>query len=185
MSDATFTQSDGRYVLAVERHFDHPPAKVWRLLTERALLRQWFPCDVEGDWVVGAPLRFHFSNGEGDGLSEHELTGEVLTVVPQELLLFRWGDHHLRCELVPAASGCTLLFSETLDDPTMGARNAVGWEMCFDALQMVIEGAGVAKFVYEVWQGKFKHYVAKFQPTMGPQAGIPESHPEHRPDPPG
>ena len=56
----------------------------------RHRLRQWFPCDVEGEWSVGSELQFTFLHGEGEGLSDEELRGEVLTVDPPHLLEFRW-----------------------------------------------------------------------------------------------
>ena len=65
--DATLTKNGPRYTLGLERHLAHPPEKVWRVLTERDLLKQWFPCDVEGEWKVGTALRFNFLHGEGDG----------------------------------------------------------------------------------------------------------------------
>ena len=57
-----------------------PVDAVWRALTERELLRKWFPADVEGEWTAGAKLRFVFLHGEGEGLSDDELSGEVLAV---------------------------------------------------------------------------------------------------------
>jgi uncharacterized protein YndB with AHSA1/START domain len=80
--DGSLTKSGERYTLAFERRLPHSPAKVWRVVTERELLHQWFPCHVIGPWKVGAELRFEFQNSEGDQLSEEEMRGEVLTVEP-------------------------------------------------------------------------------------------------------
>ena len=54
--EATFTKQGERYVLSLERRLAHSAEKVWRVLTERDLLKQWFPADIEGDWKVGAKL---------------------------------------------------------------------------------------------------------------------------------
>ena len=167
--DASLTRVGRRYTLGLERRLSHPPEKVWRVLTERELLRQWFPCDVDGEWKEGAELRFTFLHGEGEGLSEDDLRGEVLAVDAPRLLEYRWGDHVIRCELVPDGGGCRLLFSESFDDPSWGARNAAGWEMCLDNLDLVLEGVAVAKFAVEVWRAKFARYVEKFEPKAGPQ----------------
>ena len=59
----------------------------------------------------------------------------------------------------------------------MGARNAAGWDMCFDNLELLLRGVMVAKFAVDVWRGKFEGYVKKFQPQVGPQQGLPENHP--------
>ncbi len=174
--DAELKKTDGRLTLGLERHLPHPPEKVWRVLTERELLKQWFPCDVEGEWKVGAELRFTFLRGEGEGLSEEEMRGEVLAVDRPRLLEFRWGSSLIRSELIAEGDGCRLLFSETLDDPSWGARNAAGWEMCLENLDLVLQGISAARFTVAVWQGKYTRYVKKFAPKFGPQQQPPEAH---------
>ena len=177
MEEASLNKDGKRYTLLLQRRLPHSVEKVWRVLTERELLRQWFPCDVEGDWVVGAPLRFTFLHGEGDGLSEEELSGEVLAVDPPRYLEFTWGEHLYRCRLTNEADGCTLAFSDSFDDPSMGARNAAGWELCLQNLDLLLEGAAVAKFAVDAWQEKFERYVKKFEKQAGPQQGMPEDYP--------
>ena len=95
--DASLTNSGEGFTLALERRLRHAPAKVWRVLTETEFLNQWFPAHVHGDWEVGAQLRFEFQHGEGEGLSEEDMRGEVLAVERERLLAFRWGQHVLRC----------------------------------------------------------------------------------------
>ena len=173
--DATLTKTGKRYTLGLERRLAHAPEKVWRVLTERDLLKQWFPCDVEGEWKVGAPLRFSFLHGEGEGLPEEDMLGEVLTADPPRLLEFRWGTHLLRCELIAEGDGCRLLFSDSFEDASWGARNATGWEFCLENLELLLKGAATAKFVADVWQKKFEHYVGKFEPEVGPQQSMPDN----------
>ncbi len=173
--DATLEQDGPQYTLHVDRRLAHPPEKVWRVLTERELLRQWFPCDVDGDWEVGAELQFIFLHGEGEGLSEDELRGEVLVVDEPRLLEFRWGAHLMRYELMPEGDGCRFRLSETFEDPSWGARNAAGWEMCLDNL--LLEGASLAKFAAGVWRAKFDRYAKKFEAMIGPAGGLPPDHP--------
>ena len=175
--DASLTKNGPRFVLGLERRLEHPPEKVWRAFTERELLKQWWPADVIGEWRVGAALEFVFQHGEGEGLPEEELRGEVLTVDPPRLLEFSWGQHLFRCELIPAGDGCTLRFSESFEDASWGARNAAGWELCLGNLVSILEGVALAKFVMDVWRERFEHYVARFQPQFGPQQGPPENHP--------
>ena len=167
--DATLERSGSGYALMVERRLAHPPEKVWRAVTERELLKQWFPCDVEGVWEVGAPLRFIFLHGEGEGLPDEDHHGEVLAVDEPRLLAFRWGKHRLKLELEAHADGCLFRLSESFDEPSWGARNAAGWEMCLESLDLLVEGAAVAEFAADVWRTKFEHYVRQFEPTFGPQ----------------
>ena len=175
--DARLESTGPRYALELERRLAHSPEKVWRVLTERELLKQWFPADVEGEWKVGAELQFIFLHGEGEGLSEDELRGEVLVVEPPRLLEFTWGTQVFRCEVIAEGEGCRLLFSGIFDDPSTGARDAAGWDFCFENLEAVARGAATTRFVWDEWQPRFEHYVAKFEPDYGPQQGPPENHP--------
>lgn len=176
--DATLTKQDKRYTLLLERSLAHTPEKVWRVLTERELLKQWFPCDVEGEWRVGEPLRFNFLHGEGDNLPEEDLRGEVLIVDPVRLLEFRWGEHVIRFELFAEGEGCRFALSETFEDASIGARDAAGWEFCLDNLDLLLEGAALAKFAVDKWKKKFEHYRQKFEPEAGPQQEMPDDYPE-------
>ena len=175
--DASFTKTGLRYTLLFERPLRHTPEKVWRVLTERQLMRQWFPCDVEGDWKVGEELRFTFLHGEGKGLSDEELRGEVLTVDPPHHLEFRWGNHLYDCKLTAEGDGCRLVFSDSFEDASQGARNAAGWELCLQNLDLLLEGAALTKFVMEVWRKRFERYAKKFEPQAGHQQGLPENYP--------
>ena len=175
--DATLTIKDKRYTLRLDRRLAHPPEKVWRVLTERDLLKQWFPCDVEGEWQVGAPLKFTFLHGEGEGLPEEDMRGEVLAVDAPRLLEFSWGRHVLRCELNADGDGCRFSFTESFDDASWGARNAAGWEFCLENLGLVLDGVAAARFVVAQWQERFEHYRRKFEPEAGPQQGMPDDHP--------
>lgn len=166
--------NDG-FELVIERRFAHPPAKVWRVLTERALLKQWFPCDIEGEWTPGSKLRFIFLNDEDKGLSEEELRGEVLFVDPPNRLEFSWGKYRYVCELTADGAGCLLRFTEKLNDPSEGARSATGWEFCFENFDAILQGAEIAIFAYDLFMPKFKKYVKKFEPVFGPQQGIAEN----------
>lgn len=173
--DASLTKSGKNFTLALERNLKHSPAKAWRVVTEREFLHQWFPAHVIGEWKVGTELRFEFQHGEGEGLSEEEMRGEVLAVEPERLLEFRWGTSIVRCELIPDGDGCRFLFSENLEDASMGARSAAGWEWCLQNFEALLEGAATTRFVMDAWQKRFEYYVAAFEPQFGAQQGAPET----------
>jgi len=183
--DATLEKDGHRYVLMVERRLAHPPERVWQVVTDRELVRQWFPCEIEGEWRVGAPLRFHFLQGEGEGLPDEDLRGEVVAIDEPWLLEYRWGSHFLKYEIESDGDGCRFRLFESFEDPSWGARNAAGWEMCLENLDLILEGAAAAKFAAEVWKTKFRRYVAKFEPAFGAQddpsgkhALLPEEEPK-------
>ena len=173
--DCDFARIDGdRIELVLERTFAHAPEKVWRVLTERELLRQWFPCDVMGRWSVGESLKFIFSEGQHEGLSDAELSGEVLVVDPPHRLEFTWGKYRYRCELSADGDSCRLRFTESFADRSEGARSASGWEMCFENFDAILRGAELTRFAFEAWQVKFEKYVKRFEPELGAQQGAPE-----------
>ena len=175
--NVSFTAAGPQWALSFERDLEHSPDKVWRALTERELLREWFPADIEGEWEPGAALRFIFLHGEGDGLPEDQLLGEVLEVDPPRNLWFRWGDHFFRCELTTERGGCRLVFSDTFADASEGARNATGWNLCLANLDLILDGAAVAKFTIDRWHQRFTHYSKEFEAAAGPQQGLPENYP--------
>lgn len=172
--DCTFTTVGDGYELTFERRLGHSTEKVWRVLTERDLLKQWFPADVIGDWKVGEDLQFAFPPGEHEGLPEEVMRGEVVAVEPLKHLEFSWGKFRYRCELSPDGDGCLLRFTESYSDRSQIASSATGWEMCIENLEAVLQGDDAADFVKEIWQAKFEKYVGKFEPEMGPQQGAPE-----------
>ncbi len=175
--DARLGRNGPRFTLVIERRLSHTPDKVWRVLTEADLLGKWFPCDIAGEWIVGTPLRFVFRHGGDEGLSEEDLRGEVLAVDEPRRLEFRWGAHVLEFEIEPDGDGCRFVLSDTFDDPSWGARQAAGWEMCLDNLELVLDGAAVLKFAASIWTAKFKRYVGKFEPKFGPQHDPTGEHP--------
>ncbi len=176
--NASLTKEGSRYTLSFERRLAHSPEKVWRVLTERELLKSWFPSDVVGEWTVGAALRFVFLRGEGEGLSEAELSGEVLTVDPPTLLEFRWHENLFRCELVADGPGTRLTFSESFEKGSIAARDAAGWEYCLGAMETVLAGGEPSTFVLADWRVTFEQYAREFEPQAGPQEDPPDTHPD-------
>jgi uncharacterized protein YndB with AHSA1/START domain len=130
--NATLLTRDGRSVLRFERALPHRPEKVWRAITEPDALAGWFPWRVEGEWKVGAPLRFVESG--------QETHGEVLEVEPPRVLRYSWGPSVLRFELRDADPGCVLIFTHTFDDRSSAASYATGWQGCLDALTGALLG---------------------------------------------
>jgi uncharacterized protein YndB with AHSA1/START domain len=141
--NATLGTIDDRAVLRMERRLAHPPEKVWRALTEPAHLNQWYPFPATAlELRVGGRIAF-------DGGGGATVEGKVTELDPPRVLAFtqdpgavlpREVDNHLRFELRPDGDGCLLIFTHTFNDRPHAAANAAGWDACFDALELVVDG---------------------------------------------
>lgn len=80
------TGSPGLRTVTVERHFDHPPEKLWRALTQPHLIAEWL---MRNDFEARLGHRFTMS-GEWGG----QLDCEVLEIDPPETLSYRWDHDH-------------------------------------------------------------------------------------------
>lgn len=161
MQDATLDSTGTRPAVRVERHLARPPAAVWRALTDREELANWFPCDILTDeWKVGAALRFVFRGGEAD-----DIAGTVLECDEPRVLAFTWGEETLRFEMSPEGDGTFLVLTDELP-AAWAARNVAGWEACLERLDGRIPDR-------DFWKGRFDRYVAAFEPAIGHQEGPP------------
>ena len=128
----------------VERVLPHPPAKVWRALTESGLISQWL---MNNDFkpVVGHEFAFRYKPypGKWNGVTECR----VLTVEPQKRLSYTWeasgeekaeGMHTIvTWILTPEGKGTRLRLEHTgfrPQDDGMYEGVSHGWPEKFDKL---------------------------------------------------
>jgi uncharacterized protein YndB with AHSA1/START domain len=143
MTDTATTRS-----LVVERVMPHPPEKVWRALTQNALLEDWL---MKNDFqpVVGRKFAFRTEpmphwNGVVDC--------EVLAVEPHHRLSYSWNaagglQTTVTWTLTPVEGGTRLRlkqsgFGPQDDNNYKGA--AYGWQRNIDALEKVLAGLASA-----------------------------------------
>lgn len=154
-----------KWRLRFTRKLRHPPEKVWRALTEPEHLGAWFPTDVIGERKAGAPIRFHFRNGEAA-----DFDGEMTVFEPPSVLEFWWGPDLLRFELTPDdEGGCVLVLLDTVEAVGKAARDAAGWHECLGRLADDLDGA--EQPTGEQWRDVHPRYVEQFGPeaaTIGP-----------------
>ena len=134
--------------LVVERVMPHPPEKVWRALTQTALLEDWL---MKNDFkpTVGAKFAFRTQpmphwNGVVDC--------EVLAVEPHQRLSYSWNaagglQTTVTWTLTPVEGGRRLRmeqsgFGPQDDNNYKGA--AYGWQRNIDALEKVLAGLASA-----------------------------------------
>lgn len=113
--------------IEVDQFLEHPPATVWRALTDPELLARWW---APGDMRPEVGHRFTLDMG-GWG----HVPCEILEVEPERLLVFTFTeDWTLSWRLVPEGSGTRLLLEHggfDLDQPMHRFaydRMGPGWE---------------------------------------------------------
>jgi len=129
--------------VVIERTFPHPPAKLWRALTEGPLVAQWL---MKNDFEPVAGHKFQF---RADPVPNWNgiIDCEVLVVDPLKQLSYTWGAFGLGTVVVftltPADSGTHLRmeqsgFSTNQDAAYKGAT--YGWQKFLGNLETVIAG---------------------------------------------
>lgn len=129
--------SDATRSLVIERVMPHPPEKVWRALTELSLLDEWL---LKSDFQPIVGHKFSFRNEpmpHWDGV----VHCEVVTVVPQQQLAYRWEALGLNSVVVwtlaPSEGGTCLRMEQTGFDPEGGRAYEgakFGWNRMLDTL---------------------------------------------------
>ncbi len=131
-------QHDGRQELRFERRLTHPPEKVWRALTRRDQLRNWFAAHTDRDFAPDARVRFTMTPeakrqmNVADG-AESLGEGTVTVFDPPRRLEYTWDGQVMIWELVPSGDGCVLVFT-TVFDHEGGASEAAGWHAALEVL---------------------------------------------------
>jgi uncharacterized protein YndB with AHSA1/START domain len=165
----TLEKVDGRFFLRFERFYRHPCETVWRALIEPDSLAEWFPAAIEGERRAGAELRFVFGAGEGP-----VLTGTVRVFEPPRLLEYTWDSDILRWELTPTATGTTLVFTTSVGQRSVAARDAAGWHGCLDNLEGALGGRKADPGSREL-DSRYEDYMRRFGPGAFPSFLVPEA----------
>jgi uncharacterized protein YndB with AHSA1/START domain len=136
-------QKDGeKWTLVLVRNLAHPPAKVWKALTDPEHLREWAPFDSDRNLgtvgtakltTVGAP-------------SLHVTETQVKRADAPKVLEFSWGGQDIRWELEPEGAGTRLTLWHNIDRRFI-AMGAAGWHICFDVLDRLLADRPVGRTV--------------------------------------
>jgi len=128
--------------VVIERKLSHPPAKVWRALTQGALMEEWL---MKNDFQAVVGHRFNFRsepNPHWDGI----VACEVLTVEPNQRLAYSWGSLGLESivtwTLTPLEGGVLLRMEQSgfKPDQEQSYRGAMyGWKNFMDGLERVVD----------------------------------------------
>jgi uncharacterized protein YndB with AHSA1/START domain len=129
--------------LVIEKEMSHPPQKIWRALTQGALIKEWL-MDNDFQPVVGHKFNFRSTpNPHWDGI----IQSEVLAVEPNQKLSYTWSSLGLVTVVVwtlTATGSGTLVrmeqsgFRADQDQAYQGAN--YGWRKFVSLLEQVVNG---------------------------------------------
>ena len=155
-------RKDGEnWTLVLVRELRHPPAKVWKALTDPAQLREWAPFDADGSLAavgsvklttVGTPV-----------VSETRVT----RADAPKLLEYNWGNYDMRWQLEPLGSGTRLTLWTNIDRRYI-SMGAAGWHICIDVLDHLLGDQPIGRIVgpeamkFEGWQRLNAEYAKQF-----------------------
>ena len=155
-------RKDGEsWTLVLVRELRHPPAKVWRALTEPEQLRQWAPFDADRSLGnVGAAALTTVGTPQ---VSETRVT----RAEEPRLLEYNWGGGDLRWELEPVGDGTRLTLWHNIDRRFV-SMGAAGWHICLDVLDRFVAGEPIGRIVagdalkFPGWQRLNAEYARQF-----------------------
>jgi uncharacterized protein YndB with AHSA1/START domain len=137
--------------LTVNRRIKASPAKVFKALTDPAIVGQWFgegaadSKTIEIDLKVGGKYHFGFTGRDG---SKNDVMGVFREVSPPERLVYSWAwkstperESLVTIEVRPDGDGSMLsLTHENFFDADARDRHNMGWGYGLDALTALLEG---------------------------------------------
>ncbi len=99
----------------IATEFTHPAERVWRALTDPALLTHWL-AGTEINPLTGSSFQIRLVDLPG---LDAPIDGEVVEVDPPHTLVMRWRQEQwqtqVSAELAPSPDGCQLTFRERLE----------------------------------------------------------------------
>ena len=129
--------------LVIEREMPYPPEKIWRALTEGALIKEWL-MDNDFQPVVGHSFQFRSTPVPNwDGV----IDSQVLVIEPNKKLSYGWGTMGMESVVtwtLTATSGGTLVrmehsgFRPDQEAAYKGAQ--YGWQKFIGNMERVIAG---------------------------------------------
>jgi uncharacterized protein YndB with AHSA1/START domain len=129
--------------LVIERQLPHAPEKIWRALTQGALIKEWL---MDNDFQPVVGHRFNFRSTpmpNWNGI----IGSEVLVVEPNKKLSYSWGSMGLESVVVwtltPTGSGTLLRMEQSGFGPDQEANYqgaSYGWKKFIGGLERVLNG---------------------------------------------
>jgi uncharacterized protein YndB with AHSA1/START domain len=161
-ADGIVETHGGSHILRFERHLPHPIERVWAAITEPEQLVTWLG-EATIDLRLGGRVQLRWLNTDGHGNPANVVMNATITLVDPPRLLEYTGDAHgtLRFELKAEASGCVLIFSNTLPASHTRLRESLaGWHVHLDFLAESLEGQAVdwPQWPLDRWARHYERY---------------------------
>jgi uncharacterized protein YndB with AHSA1/START domain len=122
--------------VVIERELPHPPGKVWRALTQSALIEEWL---MKNDFKPVVDHRFNLSGDWG------AVDCQVLAVELDKTLSYTWNAYGLKSvvtfTLTPTGTGTRLCMEQSgfpADQPQYYEGAKGGWPRFFANLEQVL-----------------------------------------------
>ena len=152
-----------RWTLVLVRDLSHPPAKVWKALTEPEHLREWAPFDSDRSLGTVGTAKLTTVGAPTPLVSD----SEIKRADAPKLLELNWGGQDLRWELEPQGGGTRLTLWHNIDRRFI-SMGAAGWHICLDVLDRSLAGQPIGRMVgvetmkFEGWQRLNAEYAKQF-----------------------
>ena len=156
-SGAQVRKDGEKWTLILVRELRHPPAKLWRALTDPAHLREWAPFDVDGSLGTVGTVNLTWV-----GTPQISETRVTRADAPKVL---EYND--IRWELEAFGSGTRLTLWHNIDRRFI-SWGAAGWHICFDVLERLLAADPIGRIVgaeamkFGGWQRLNAEYAKQF-----------------------
>jgi len=153
-----------KWTLVLVRQLRHSPEKVWKALTDPDQLREWAPFDADASLskagstvkltTIGAPAL-------------HATETKITRAEKPKFLEYQWGAFNMRWQLEASGGGTRLTLWTNIDRRYM-AMGAAGWQVCFDVLDLMLDGhpigriAGPDAMQFGGWKRLTAEYTKQF-----------------------
>jgi uncharacterized protein YndB with AHSA1/START domain len=163
MTSAEVLKDGDKWTLVLVRDLAHPPAKVWKAITDPAQLSQWAPFDTDHNLgavgtamltTVGAP-------------APHVTESRITRADRPKALEYNWGGFDMKWQLDAVGAGTRLTLWANIDKRYI-AMGAAGWHVCFDVLDQLLNDTPIGRRVgpdalkFGDWQRLHAQYVKQF-----------------------
>lgn len=141
MNETKSHAAEGTRTVVIEREFPHPPEKLWRALTESALVAQWL---MKNDFEPTVGRKFQLRSEPVPNWSGI-IDCEVLVVEPLKRLSYGWGTMGLESvvlfTLTPTQGGTHLRMEHSgfpVDQDAAYKGATYGWQKFLGQLDKVV-----------------------------------------------